>query len=112
MTTIFHSMDEIRQCLPETTDMIEREHRIQSINDPKFVIGGIMNMSTDEVTKDLVVFFDTGIDGHVLWVWAPLGNEDDDLGLDNSYIDEYYEISFAEAEKYCSEIFNQRIRKE
>lgn len=105
MTTIFHSMDEIRAFgLPNTVFSIENENKMQCPN-AKFIIGGIMSMSADGDTKDLVVFFDAGTQGQVLWVWAPLGDEED---LDDSFIDEYYEISFAEAEQYCGEVFSQR----
>lgn len=116
---MFHSMDEIRAFgLPNTANLIEIENKMQCPN-AKFIVGGIMSMSEDGDTKDLVVFFDAGNGEEntlrkfrgddttplVLWVWAPLGDEED---LDDSFIDEYYEISFEQAKQYCGEIFSQR----
>jgi hypothetical protein len=108
MTTIFHSMDEIRKRLPDTARLIEDENKMQ-YPDAKFMVGGIMSMSEDQDTQDLIVYFDVGNPKMVLWVWCPLGNEEDGENLDDSFIDEYYEVSIEDATtNYCSAIYNEK----
>jgi hypothetical protein len=108
MTTIFHSMDDIRKRLPDTARLIEDENKVQYYRCPdiKFIVGGIMSMSEDQDTQDLIAYFDVGNPKMVLWVWCSLGEE---RNLDDSFIDEYYEVSIEDATtNYCSSIYNEK----
>jgi hypothetical protein len=97
---IFADMNALRQKFPSSAELIEWENRAQ-YPQAKFITAGTLSMSLEEHWKDLCAFFDVGSPGMMLWVWvAGLSelHEEDDV-----YIDEYYEIPVAEAQKYIAQ---------
>lgn len=93
----YSNFDDLKKDCPGICQSIERENEKQFPH-ARFLtaVVGQYAVGLDDGDEDLIVLFDVGIDGEVLYVWA-CGWLADTVSGNRTFIDEYYVMPDLEA---------------
>jgi hypothetical protein len=95
----YSNFNDLQKDYPDATWFITNENKMQCPN-AKFVraVVGLEPYceENDDYDLHLMALFDLGTPDMLLWIWIP--------GVDDPYIDEYYEVPSQEAETYLASL--------